>query len=101
MNPSAILKAPLRALRSRFPILNGLYQTLRRERYPVFVEYPVQPVARWGYATPRHPQIYAVLEQHEDVYRRHLCNFLDLQSHFEAVPRTAHSWDEASWDNGG
>ncbi|MBI2682478.1 MAG: hypothetical protein HYX26_04555, partial [Acidobacteriales bacterium] len=40
--------------------------------YPIFLDYPLQPVPRYGYGKPPHPQLYAMFHAQRAEFKRTL-----------------------------
>lgn len=89
--------------RKRHRVANGVWETLRGKKHPVFLEFPVEPRPRYGYGEfPAHPQLLALLAAKDDVYRGHLEAFVGLKESFARIPLSAPNGDAtvAVWANG-
>ncbi len=71
-------------------------------RYPVIFDYPVNPVPRYGYGKPPHPQLYDLIDGRREVYREHLHQFLQHSDRLRQIPRepAPSRPSEPAWDNG-
>ena len=65
---------------------------------PIFLDYPVEPVPRYGYGRPPHPELYAMFARDRESYRQLLHGFLDFTAHLLAIPlRQAKTSPQPSW----
>lgn len=90
-------------IRKRHPIANGVWETLRGRKHPIFLEFPLRPKPRYGYGKfPSHPQLTTMLARREDTYRAHLNSFLALSEHLARIPYSVPAGDvgEPAWANG-
>lgn len=67
---------------------------------PIFVDYPVDPVPRYGYGKPGHPELTAILASHDELYRRTLSGFLRFAPELLRIPIYAPEVScQPSWTN--
>jgi hypothetical protein len=89
--PKPIPRNPFLALFRGIPRLFKGY-------FPIFLDYPPNPVPRWGYGKAAHPQIEHILAQQRDHYRQLLTGFLDYTAYLLAIPlRQPKSSEQPSW----
>jgi predicted O-methyltransferase YrrM len=68
--------------------------------YPIFLDYPVHPVPRYGYGRPPHPQLYQMFDAQRAGFRATLEGFLAFADALHAIPRTApRSGPDPCWIN--
>ena len=58
------------------------------------IDYPINPVPRWGYGKPPHPQLYEIINRKRDIFKYHLMSFLKFKDNFHQIPKN--SSDEKS-----
>jgi hypothetical protein len=81
-------------------VANGLYETVRGRRHPIFLEFPIDVHPRTP-TDPRFPRIKELLARNESVYCDHLKGLLEFSTAFAAIPRTASpSAATPRWNNG-
>jgi predicted O-methyltransferase YrrM len=82
--------------------LYALYNLPRLAKgyYPIFLDYPVHPVPRYGYGKPPHPELYAMFAAERDQYRERLRGCLLFQEQLLRIPlRQPRESTEPSWIN--
>jgi hypothetical protein len=92
----------LRKFSERNGFLSVLYNIPRLAKgyQPIYLDYPVKPVARYGYGKPPHPELTRILEAGEGKYIESLSRFLDLSRHLLNIPlRHSKSPLEPCWIN--
>ncbi|HSA94143.1 MAG TPA: class I SAM-dependent methyltransferase [Terriglobales bacterium] len=57
--------------------------------YPIFLDYAVRPVPRYGYGKPPHPQLYELFSRERQRYRQTLQSFLTLEPFLVRIPLRA------------
>jgi len=83
--------------RRRFGLLRHLW---RRER-PLWVDYPPEPLARWGHGRPDHEALTALLAEGSGAYRDCLTAVLHQKERLAAIPVTGiPATGEPYWRNG-
>jgi len=90
-------------IRKRYPLADGVWEVIRGKKFPIFLEFPIQPKPRYGHGDfPAHPQISDILAARDEVYRTHLESFLELADSFTDIPLHAVNGDgnRAMWGNG-
>ena len=40
------------------------------------IDYSINPLPRWGYGKPPHPQLYDLINKNRNLFERHLLSFL-------------------------
>lgn len=71
---------------------------LARGYQPIFLDYRVDPVPRYGYGRPAHPELTAILSAGDDRYRQILAGFLRFTPQLLQIP--AHAPDSRpAWIN--
>jgi len=91
---------PLRRLAQSNGFFSLLYNFPRlfKGYFPIFLDYPVTPVPRWGYGKPPHPQLYEMFARDRESYRQSLTDFLNYTAHLLAIPlRQPKGSDQPSW----
>ncbi len=67
---------------------------------PIFLDYPVHPVPRYGHGKPAHPELTAILGEGDARYRETLTNFLTFTDNLLAIPtRETPGSTEPCWIN--
>ncbi len=92
----------LKRLARRNGFLYVLYNTTRlfKGYYPIFLDYPVHPIPRYGYGKPPHPQLHALFAAGRERYRNLLRGFLALEPHLLRIPlRAPKKSTEPCWIN--
>ncbi|MGH9650568.1 MAG: class I SAM-dependent methyltransferase, partial [Terriglobales bacterium] len=92
----------LKRLARRNGFLYVLYNIPRllKGYYPIFLDYAVRPVPRYGYGKPPHPQLYTLFSQDRTRYRETLRSFLALEPFLVKIPlRAEKSSTEPCWVN--
>jgi len=91
----------LKKMGREHPVARGLLLWMMGRSYPVFVDYPVDPVPRYGYGKPPHPGLYRLIDANREIYREYLGRFLEFEEQLARIP--AHSNDSEpispSWIN--
>ena len=94
------MSKPLRRLAQSNGFFSLLYNFPRlfKGYFPIFLDYPVTPVPRWGYGKPPHPQLYEMFARDRESYRQSLTDFLNYTAHLLAIPlRQPKGSDQPSW----
>lgn len=92
----------LRRLAQRNRFLSLLYNLPRLAKgyEPLFVDYPVRPVPRWGYGKPEHPELKRILAANDARYSETLKSFLSFRDGMLTVPaRAPHESTQPCWIN--
>jgi glycosyltransferase involved in cell wall biosynthesis len=53
----------------------------------LIIDYPFNPVPRWGYGKPPHPQLYEIINKNREIFKRNLLSFLDYKKNFKRIPK--------------
>jgi len=92
----------LKELAERNGLTSVLYNLPRllRGYQPIFLDYPVKAVPRYGYGRPPHPELLAIFKKGEDQYRELLSEFAKFSGNLLSIPLTqpANSTNP-SWHN--
>jgi hypothetical protein len=95
---------------------NGLQQFLRRarralatrlappgqssdKRFPIYLDYEVKSVPRYGYGKPAHPKLHEIINRNRNAYRGLLESFLTYRDDLLRIPKDATSSTEPCWHN--
>jgi len=92
----------LRRLARKNSFLYILYNVPRllKGYYPIFLDYPFEPIPRYGYGRPVHPELHAMFSEGKQEYREVLKSFLRFQDDLIRIPRTEPKGSvEPSWIN--
>jgi hypothetical protein len=67
---------------------------------PIFLDYPVKAVPRYGFGKPAHPELAAMLSERDESYRATLTSFLEFTEALLKIPaEQARTSTEPSWKN--
>jgi hypothetical protein len=94
------LKATLRRLADGHGFLSVLlnFRRLAHGYQPIFLDYPVEAVPRFGYGKPAHPELTRILAANDAQYRNFLSQFLTLSPElFRISLRQPKRSTEPSW----
>ncbi|MEP6942105.1 MAG: class I SAM-dependent methyltransferase [Betaproteobacteria bacterium] len=71
-------------------------------KYPVLLGYPIDPVPRWGYDKPAHPQLTEIVEAHRGSYQALLKEFEKYVGWLNRIPIEPDLKDASGpyWNNG-
>ena len=53
---------------------------------PIYLDYPVKAIPRYGYGRPVHPELAAILDEHRELYKRTLSDFLQFTGNLIEIP---------------
>jgi hypothetical protein len=67
--------------------LGGWALTLLRKAYPIFLDYPLRSVPRYGYGKPPHQKLYAAIDRNRHIYKDYLCTFLNYKQYFLQIEK--------------
>jgi Methyltransferase domain len=78
----------LRKFSERNGFLSALYNIPRLAKgyQPIFLDYPVKPVPRYGYGKPPHPELTRILAERDASYSETLTRFLELSRDLSNIP---------------
>lgn len=84
------MSSSLRKLMERNSFLSVLYNFSRLAKgyQPIFLDYRVDPVPRYGHGKPPHPELARILATGDESYRATLAGFLALSSDLLRIPVT-------------
>ncbi len=94
------LKKNLRRLADRHGFLSVLLNARRlADGYqPIFLDYSVEAIPRFGYGKPAHPELSCILGANDHEYVNRLLQFLSLSDHLLRIPlREAEHSSEPCW----
>ncbi len=97
-----VMAKALKRLARKNGLLYVLYNLARLAKgyYPIFLDYAVRPVPRYGYGKPPHPELYAMFAADREQYRERLRGFLRFQEQLARIPlRQPRQSTEPSWIN--
>jgi hypothetical protein len=82
------LKATFRRLADGHGFVSVLLnlQRVAEGYHPIFLDYPVRPIPRWGYGKAAHPELTSILAANEPQYASVLSEFLSLSDHLLRIP---------------
>src|SRR5271165_6398756 len=96
------MKKTLRRLADGHGFLSILLNLRRvaKGHQPIFLDYRVEPIPRYGYGKPPHPELTRILACNEDRYVSLLSQFLSLSDDLLRIPpRQQKSSPEPCWIN--
>ncbi len=72
------------------------------KRYPIFLDFPVDPRPRYGHGRPPHAQLYALIDRHRERYADLLRQLVGLKEELARIPvhRTEDNTLGPVWANG-
>lgn len=97
-----MFKRKLREMAQRHGFASVLINLPRLARgyQPIFLDYPVEPVPRYGYGKPAHPELTAILSSGDNRYRQILTGFLRFTPELLQIPlRAPASSTRPTWIN--
>jgi hypothetical protein len=69
--------------------------------YPILLDYPLNPIPRYGYTNPPHPKLYEIINKNRLEYKSKLEKFLKLKEYFWNIPvKEPSNSEEPHWLNG-
>jgi hypothetical protein len=98
----ALMPKALKRFARKNPFLYVLYNVTRliKGYYPIFLDYPLNPVPRYGYGKPPHPQLNALFAKGDAHYRELLTSFLHFEAELLKIPRSTEKGSSSpSWIN--
>jgi hypothetical protein len=83
------------------PSISGWALTLFRKAYPIFLDYPLRSVPRYGYGKPPHQKLYTLIDRNRSIYKNFLHTFLSYKEYFLKIERYNDSANpgEPFWEN--
>ena len=57
-------------------------EVLFGKKFPIFLDYPTNPVPRYGYGKPPHKKLYELINENSEVYKKYLMDFVGQSSAF-------------------
>lgn len=101
-NPPKTRKTKWRRFAEQHALTSVLFNfpRLAKGYQPIFLDYPVDSVPRYGYGRPAHPELTAILSANGDRYRQTLSRFLRFTDGLLRIPVRAPEFSpNASWIN--
>jgi Methyltransferase domain len=101
-NPFKMRKTKWRQLAEQHGFASVLYNLPRLAKgyQPIFLDYPVDSVPRYGHGRPAHPELTAILSSNDERYRHILSGFLRFDEELLRIPtRAPDSSPHPSWIN--
>jgi len=80
----------------------SLLNSIVRGRQVLHLEYPVKMKPRYGHGLPPHQQLYTIINEHREEYKKVLDFAFSLKEHFITIPEQSKNQDMQSpgWNNG-
>ena len=72
-------------LRKNFGKSVLLAEWFLRRKFPIFLDYPISPIPRYGFGKPPHMKLHELINKNCDIYLKHLIDFVDLSSQFMRI----------------
>jgi len=65
------------------------------------IDYPINPVPRWGYGKPPHPQLYGIINKNRGIFEQNLMSFLKFKDNFHQISKNSpdEKSTEPNWIN--
>lgn len=92
----------LRKLAEQSGVTSLLYNLPRLAKgyQPIFLDYPVESIPRYGHGRPAHPELTRILSFSDERYRQVLSGFLRFSEQLLRIPARAHEQGSSpSWNN--
>ncbi len=66
------------------------------------LDYPINPIPRYGYGKPPHPRLYEIIKRNRKVYEEYLHLFLNYKNNFRTISNSENKnrLEEPYWENG-
>jgi methyltransferase family protein len=92
-------------IRSRFPLLPATYEFIgkyRRRYFPIYLDYPIVVLPRYGYGTPPHGLLYSLINKNREAYAALIKSFASYKKRLKLIPISQPTHDPSSpyWCNG-
>jgi hypothetical protein len=101
MNPLLHAKVIIKSL---FPFLPAVLEFRRRFRtgsFPIYLDYPITPLPRYGWGTTPHELLYALINTNRDAYAALIANFASFKSGLSSIsPKPSNDASSPYWSNG-
>lgn len=68
-------------------------------RFPIYLDYEVNCVPRYGYGKPPHPLLYEIIDRNRQGYRNLLESFLAYRDDLLRIPLDPRTVEDPSWHN--
>ena len=59
-----------------------LVELLTGRKFPILLDYPINPVPRYGYGKPPHKRLYELINENSEFYKKYLTDFVSQRSAF-------------------
>ena len=74
---------------------------LLKGHYPILLDYPLNPISRYGFANPPHSKLYEIINKNRVEYKSILKEFLKLKGSFWNIPaKESPNFEKPYWLNG-
>lgn len=80
-----VVKSLIRELPPLYRIAKVNYFALKGY-FPIFLDYPVNPIPRYGYGKPPHSKLYGIINENRVEYENRLEKFLEFKEYFWKIP---------------
>jgi hypothetical protein len=91
MSPLSAAKTRIKPfLKSRFPAVDAVQEFVRRYRahyFPVYLDYPIKPLPRYGWGAMPHPLLYSLIEKNRDDYAALIGAFTSYKNGLKLIPQ--------------
>lgn len=98
-----MLKQMVKNLIKRQPLLYKITEAnyfILKGYHPIFLEYPIKPIPRYGYGKPCHSKLYEIINKNRSEYKKTLERFLRFKEYFWRIPvREPSTTQEPYWLN--
>ena len=87
---------------NHFRFLRGLWShigVVNQGRQPIYLDYPVHPIRRWGWGRPQHPALHEVIAAGRERYAELIVSLDAFAEGLRRVPLTPSNDREPHWDN--
>jgi hypothetical protein len=72
-------------IKERFKILEAILQIGWKKRYPIYLDYPINPKPRYGYGLAPHPRLLEIISSRRDHYQKLLSGFAKYHEAFNRI----------------
>ena len=52
------------------------------KKFPIFLDYPINPIPRYGFGKPYHKRLYALINENSEIYKKYLVDFTSQRDPF-------------------
>ena len=86
-----------RFLENKLPFVENLASVIIGRKYPIFLDYKVDPIPRYGYGNSPHNKLYEIIDNNRDIYFNYLTQFLQYKEYFTKIPLAAKNPLDPQW----